>query len=459
MSVETTMDGPTPTAEQKAKPSRGRRILVGSIIGVATLLLIVGIFAVWANRLLFNPDNWANTSTQLLGSPNIRSATANYAVDQVYANVNVGGLIKSALPTRLEPLADPAAGALRNVAVTGVETALQRPRVQALWAQANRAAAETLVNVVDGKKGTVTVDQGVVALNLSTLVDNLASRLGLPPNLGEKLPKNFANLTIFKAKQLKFVQDIGKAVQHLALALTIAVPLLYALAVFLAEGRRRRTLMNVGFAIAFGGLLVILLRGVFNGQIVDSLVSDPSLRPAAHDATAIATELLHEAAAACLWVGIPLVAAAWFAGPARAATGARRAIAPFIREHPVGTYAITLGVMAVIFIGDPIYSTGTPVGILVYTALALLGTFVLRRQTEREFPEARLGDTTARIRAWVANMRQKRHQSSRASAGAPPPNAPSSTIADQLRGLSDLRDHGAITPDEYETAKAQLLHH
>jgi hypothetical protein len=453
MSVETE-EGPAPTeAEQApAKPSRGRKILVNSIIGVTTLLFIVGVFAVWANRLLFNPDNWANTSTQLLASPNIRSAVANYAVDQVYANVNVGNLIKSALPTRLEPLADPAAGALRNAAVTGVQTALTRPRIQALWEQANRAADQTLIDVVNGKKGTVSVNQGVVALNLSTLVDNLANRLGLPPNLGEKLPKNFANLTIFKAKQLKFVQDIGKLVRHLALALTIAVPLLFALAVFLARGRRRRTLMNVGFALIFGGLLVLLLRRLVVNQAVTSLVTDASLRPAAQDAASIATQLLHQAAAAGVYVGVPLVAAAWFAGPARAATGGRRAIAAFVREHEIETYGITLGVMALIFLWDPIYSTGTPVGILVYTALALFGVFVLRRQIEREFPDARLGETTARVRAWFGRMRQKRQPS-----GAAAPTAPSETITDQLRGLSDLRDHGAITADEYETAKTQLL--
>ncbi len=102
-----------------AKPSRGRRILVNSLIAFTTLLLVVGIFSIWANRLLFNPDNWSNTSTQLLQNADIRSTTANYLVDQLYANVDVTGLISSGLPPRLVPLAAPAAGALRNVAVKG----------------------------------------------------------------------------------------------------------------------------------------------------------------------------------------------------------------------------------------------------------------------------------------------------------------------------------------------------
>src|SRR5436305_453923 len=127
-------------ADRPRTISRRRLVVVDVIIGVATLLLVVGTFAVWANRLLFNPDNWSNTSTQLLQNEKIRSTTANYLVDQLYANVNVAALIRSGLPTNLQGLAAPVAGALRDPAVRGVELALTRPRIQTLWAQANQAA-------------------------------------------------------------------------------------------------------------------------------------------------------------------------------------------------------------------------------------------------------------------------------------------------------------------------------
>ena len=61
------------------------------------------IFAVWANRQLFNPENWSNTSTQLLQNKAVRNATANYLVDQLYANVDVAGEIKAKLPPQLQP--------------------------------------------------------------------------------------------------------------------------------------------------------------------------------------------------------------------------------------------------------------------------------------------------------------------------------------------------------------------
>jgi hypothetical protein len=81
---------------------RGRRILVQVIIWATTVLAVVAIFAVWANRQFLNPDNWANTSTQLLQHPEIRAAASNYLVGQLYANVDVAAELKSKLPPVLQ---------------------------------------------------------------------------------------------------------------------------------------------------------------------------------------------------------------------------------------------------------------------------------------------------------------------------------------------------------------------
>src|SRR5438552_9130672 len=108
-----------------AAPSvRAHRIWVRVILGVATVLAVFAIFAVWANRQLMNPTNWSKTSTQLLQKPAIRSALSGYLVDRLYANVNVPAQLRSGLPTRLEPLAGPLSGALHNVAEQAAERVL-----------------------------------------------------------------------------------------------------------------------------------------------------------------------------------------------------------------------------------------------------------------------------------------------------------------------------------------------
>lgn len=441
-------DKAQPTAPGAARTiSRGRLALVDGLIALTTILALVGMMSVWANRLLFNPDNWENTSTQLLQNSDIRSATSNYVVTQLYQNVNVPGLIKSALPPRLQPLADPAAGALRNVAVQGVELALSRPRVQALWAKANRAADKTFIAIVHGGKGAVKVNHGEVTLDLASVIGNLATQLGLPPSIVAKLPASIGELTVFKSSQLSFVQKVGNAVQSLALWLTILVPVLYALSILLAGGHRRRTLMTVGFAIVFAGVIGFAGRAVLQSAITNSITSDAALRPAVRATVGIGTSILGEIAGAFVFVGAVVIVSAWFAGPARVATVARWAIAPFLRDEAVGTFAIVLGLMVLVFLWDPIPATGTPVGIIVFLALALFGTEMLRRQTAIEFPSAQRGDAA---RAFRARFRGRRED------GGTPPPASAATV-DQLERLSKLRDQGSITPAEYEAAKARLL--
>jgi hypothetical protein len=358
------------------------------IIWATTVLAVLAIFAVWANRQLLNPNNWANTSTKLLDDPKIRTATSNYLVGQLYANVDVAGELKSRLPPALQGVAAPLAGAFRNVAVSAAQRALANPQVQNVWRVANRTADQTLVTIVNGGSGAAKVTGGEVTLDLKAVVADMANQLGLP-DISSKLPPSAAKLVILKSDQIKFVQDVGKALKDLALLLTILVPLLYALAVFLARGRRRRALMIVGIAIVAAGLVVLAARRIVESGVTNSLVKNEINKPAATAVVSIATSMLSEIAEAFLFVGIPLIAAAWFAGPTRLAVRMRQAIAPFLRDHPEATFGIVAGVLLLIFIWGPIPATHRPAGIIVFTVLAMFGTAVLRQQTAQEFPDAR----------------------------------------------------------------------
>jgi hypothetical protein len=356
---------------------------VTALIWITTVLAVVGIFAIWANRQMLNPDNWADTSTQLLRNPTIESALSNYLVDQLYANVNVSEALATRLPPRLQPLSGPLSGALQNVAVAGVGRVLAGSRTQDVWRAANRAAVQELVAIIDGHRGAVDYNGGKVTLDLTAVVSSLAQRLGIP-DLSSKLPPSAAQLTILKSNQIKAVQDGGRVLRGLALLLTILVPLLYALAIFLAQDRRREALMRVGFAIVVAGLIVFLARKLAVSVVTNSVVKNDSVRPAAHAVLQIATAMLSEIAGAFVVVGVPLIVAAWFAGPSRWATRARSKIAPLMREHPLWAFGAVALVLVLIFIWGPIPATHRPAGIIVFTVLALVGTEVLRRQIERE---------------------------------------------------------------------------
>jgi hypothetical protein len=385
---------PVGTAGVAGGPPAGRgahRIWVRVILVIATILAIFSIFAIWANRQLMNPTNWAKTSTGLLQKQTIRTALSGYLIDQLYANVDVEGELKSGLPPQLAPLAGPVSGALHNLAEQGAEKALETERVQAAWTNANRAADQALVTIVKGGGSRVQINGGTVSLNLRQIVSDLADRLGLPPAVAEKLPPSVANLKIVTSSQLGLVRTLAKALHALALLLTIVTFALYVLAMFLSRGERRRTLVLVGSSLVLAGLVVILGRKIGQGQLVSAITHDASIEPAANDAYSVATSLLVQVASASIIIGIPVIFSGWLAGGTRWAIAVRRFLAPHFRTHPGLAYGIVAALLALVFIWGPIPATRNPFEMLIFTILAFVGAYVFREQTAREFPDAGLG--------------------------------------------------------------------
>ena len=61
------MTEPEDTTQAEAAPAPGRahHKLALAIIAVASILSLLAIFALWANRQLLNTDNWTETSSEL----------------------------------------------------------------------------------------------------------------------------------------------------------------------------------------------------------------------------------------------------------------------------------------------------------------------------------------------------------------------------------------------------------
>jgi hypothetical protein len=371
------------------------RWLVRSLIGVATVLGIVAIFAVWANRQLLDTGYWTTTNAKLIESPPIREAVSGYLTEQLYANVDVAGELKKELPGELQPLAAPAAGALKDVVQKGINLLLERPRVQELWRKANQVTHAQFVRLVENKGSVVKLPGGgAVVLDLRPMLGEVAEKVGASSSIVNKIPPKVAQLRIVTSKQLNTMQNAVNLLRSLALVLPLLVVALFALAVYLARGRRRQTLIAVGAAFIGAGLVVVVARGIIGQKVVDSLATTEAVRPAAQAAWSIGTSVLADVAWSTVFIGVPVILVGLLAGPTKTATTLRHRMAPYMRDRPDITFGVVGLLLLLLFAWGPIVATKSLTGIAIIIVLAVFGTEMLRRQTAREFPDAHLTATT-----------------------------------------------------------------
>ena len=204
--------------------SKKRGVLVWCLFGLATILMLVSSLTVWAKRQLLDDQAWADSSTQLLANDEVRGAIAQKLSDGLFAAGRRGS-----------PAARAAAAALAGappcwrrrcrttVGPAAADALLQRPRVQALWENANkRAHAAVVIRVLEGKdlgpNGNISTANGEVTLDLRPAITRLATRLGVEDKLKANADPNAGQLVIMKSDQLERRPDGGEDPQGPELA-------------------------------------------------------------------------------------------------------------------------------------------------------------------------------------------------------------------------------------------------
>jgi hypothetical protein len=366
---------------------RWRRITIWVLILLAGLIGLVSALTVWAKRQALETDKWVATSSRLLEDDEIRGALSLYLVDQLYENVDVAAELQESLPPAVKPLAAPIAGGLRELSVRAADNLLSRPGVQTLWEEANRRAHEKFIRIVDDEGEFLQTAEGEVVLDLQPLVQQLADRIGLTEaEVEERLGPDAGRIVIMEADQLGTVQTAVELIRKLSIWLAIAILLLFAIAVYLAQGRRRETLRAVGITFVVVGALLLVIRRLAGNWIVDALASGESIRDTASNAWYIGTDLLAGVAWTAIAYGVIVILAAWVAGPSRPAVSVRQRLAPSLRDRPGLVYAVVGLLYLLVVAWGPTPAFRQPWAILIFAALTGLGVEAFRRLTVREFP-------------------------------------------------------------------------
>lgn len=432
--------------------SRGRSAAMWIVLVIAGLLLLLSAFAVWINRVALNTDVFTSTSTSLLDNDEIRSAVANRAVDELFANVDVQAELEEQLPDDYQGLSGAATAGLRQAAYQIVDRALEQPVFQQLFKISLEQSHQTLVQVLEGGGDRVSTEDGEVVLELRPIILEAADRIGLGQQAADKLPDNAGSIVILRSDELDTAQSVFQLLKTLAWVLPLLTLVAFGIAVWLARDRRR-SVRGIGIALIVVGLLGLVAANLTRNYVVGSLVAREDDRRAADNAWNILTDLMRGSFRLMVVVGMLFLIASWLAGPGRRAFGARGWLAPVLQGR-VWAY-VALGVIGLLLlIRSEVQDFSRILVIAILLALGAAWIELMRRQTEREFPDAEgsalVADTRARVSDWWESRRAER-----AVQAAPAPAA--TDVTSRLASLAELHGSGALTDEEYASAKARVL--
>jgi hypothetical protein len=375
---------PAPSRGESPPLTRKRAIAVWTLVVVASILILVSSLTIWVKRQALDTNAWTDASGQMLANDEIRQQLSIYLVDTLFSSADATARIQQALPPNRQALAPVISGALQNVAVQAADRILETPKAQALWEDANRRAHQNLIAVLNGDDvRRFQTENGQVVLDLGPLVQRLSQRFGIQasPDAGK--------ITILQSGQLKTAQRALKAIKVLSAFLIVLVLFLYALAIYLARGHRRRILRATAASFLLVGVLVLVVDRLTQGAVVGSLIKTDAIRPAGNAAWGIATELLRDVAFALILYGVAGLIGAWLAGPTRWAVAARRRLAPLFEDQPLIVYGVVALLFLLVLAWGPTRATREWWGILLLGGLLFFGVAMLHRQTVREFPAAK----------------------------------------------------------------------
>lgn len=444
--------------------SRGRATAVWVILVVAGLLLLLSSFAVWINRVALNTGTFTDTSSALLDDDEIRSAVANRAVDELFANVDVQAEVEEQLPKDYKGLSGAATAGLRQASYQIVDRALEQPVFQDLFRIALEESHTTLVEVLEGGGDRVSTNEGEVTLDLRAIIVEAADRIGIGEQVVDRIPADAGQIVVLRSDELDTAQDVFQLLKTLAWVLPLLTLVAFGVAVWLS-GDRRRAIRGIGWVVVVVGLLGLVAARLTKNYVVDSLVERRDDRQAAGNAWDILTELMRGSFRLMVVVGLLFVLAAWLAGPGRRALTVRGWLAPGLQSRAWAYVVLAVLGLLLLFTASMVDFTR----LLVVALLVALGATwieVTRRQTLREFPDAQgtafLADTWERLsnwwdRQWAAITQPSTTPPSPRVEPAVSPVAPATDVASRLTALSELHARGALSDEEFASAKARVL--
>jgi len=372
-------------AEQAAEQrdtNRARIIGARVLTVLAIVLALVGMLAFYVEHTALDEDGFETISRNMIENDEIRTQVAAKSVDTLFENVDVEAAIAERLPSAQQGLAPVLAGLARSGADRAADAALERPRVQTVWVEVTTRTQRQLVRLLDDDTTFIQTEGGAVVLDLRPIVIELGDQVAVIGEVAERLPESSGKIAIIEESQLETAQTITKVLRAVADWMWILALAVAAVAVWLARGRRRLELRALAIGVLLVGLLLLAIRRFAGDYLVDKLAKDDAVKPAAHEAWSILTQVLADRAWVWIILGAITLLGVWFVGDAALAARARRTSAPALEKRPT-TYGIAAVAVLALVLVAPQLSRGW-LSALLLIGLAVVGIEVVRNVVVRE---------------------------------------------------------------------------
>lgn len=250
-----------------------RSLLSGLLLVVATVLAVVAIGAVWAERQLLDTGVWTAGAVEVVHDPAVERVTAEFLADQVIAQQQAAREARDLLPEQLRALADADSSAAHAVVERTARQAIASGSLDAAWERTMRDTHRQFVAWIDGGPH----DDGEhvdVAFDLEPLVVATAREAGIPDaviEIGADQVDGTVPL-IEHGQYARARRDAAWLRDRAALVAPLAI--LAAILSVALSPRRKWATVRVGLGAALAGLTVVIAAPRLGDHFTGALTGD-----------------------------------------------------------------------------------------------------------------------------------------------------------------------------------------
>lgn len=222
------------------------------LLVLVAVLTPLSTLAVWAEREIGDSDGYVSAMAPLASDPAVQNAVANRITDEVLKKVDAG----------------PFTVAVRELVHDAVLSFAATDAYKTAWNTVNRAAHTAVEQALtsDGDNSA--------SIDLGPVIEQVKRQLmmeGVP--FAEQIPIGNTTITLVESERLGAAREVFDALQIAGLWLPVGTTVLAAVAV-LVSSRRGHALTLLCFALAMGGVLLMLTVLVGRAVALDDLPPD-----------------------------------------------------------------------------------------------------------------------------------------------------------------------------------------